>query len=641
MCGIYGMVVRPGLEPDARVVQRMGHTLAHRGPDGDGTVLRGRAALGCRRLAIIDVAHGAQPLANEDGDVIAVCNGEIYNHKALRDRLERGGHRFRTRSDAEVIPHLYEEHGVDFVDALDGMFGIALWDARAKRLVLVRDRMGEKPLYYAMTPAGLLFASEPKAILASGFVDRTVDANAIGGFLRTGYVAAPRSAFGAIAALVPGTRLVVEGESARVAPFWELGPFLDGPAAALDLDSAAAALRRELERSVRAALVSDVPVGVFLSGGLDSTTVAAIARSQLGAELDSFTLAFDVPSFDEREHALLAARELGTRPHVLTITPELFLEGLRELAPLMDEPIADQSFVPTYLLARYARTRVKVVLVGEGSDELFAGYPTYPGGLLAGWYRRLPERVRDVLRGLAPHIGAPHGNVTLRYMARRFLELAEAPAAIRHRAWMGTMSAQMVEGLAVRGGPLDAPRDAATLDTPAARSELDALLALDLTGYLRDELLTQLDRATMAASLEGRAPFLDHHLVEFACRLPAHLKLRGPIGKRVLRRAVADLVPAHTRRRVKRGLAVPVAAWLAGPLLPFLRETLDGLDPRVFRREAVQALLDEHVERRRDNRRELWALMVLQLWIDSCAARWECGSTHVARTPALAAVAAR
>ncbi len=617
MCGIYGILAPPGASAERGVLDRMGRTLVHRGPDGDGVLLRGRAGLGCRRLAIIDVEHGAQPLTNERGDVTVVCNGEIYNHRTLRDRLVSAGHRFRTRSDVEVIPHLYEERGMDFLDELDGMFALALWDERAGRLVLARDRMGEKPLYYASTASGLIFASEPKAILATGVVDRAADIDAIAGFLRTGYVSAPSSAFGAISAVVPGTRVVAEG--LRRASYWDIGPFLEGSPAALDLESAAVALRRELERSVRAALVSDVPVGVFLSGGLDSTSVAAIARAELGGEVDSFTIAFDVESFDERDHALLAARELGTRPHVLTITPELFLEGLRALAPLMDEPIADQSFVPTYLLARYARTRVKVVLVGEGSDELFAGYPTYPGGVLASWYRRLPAPLRAMLRSAAPHVGTPHGNVTLRYMVRRFLELAEAPPAVRHRAWMGTMSADAVAALATPGGALAELPTRDAVETPHARSALDALLRLDLTGYLRDELLTQLDRATMAASLEGRAPFLDHHLVEFACSLPPGLKLRGPIGKRVLRRAVADVVPAHTRRRIKRGLAVPLAAWLAGPLLPFVRDTLERLDPRVFRREAVQALLDEHVERRRDNRRELWALIVLQLWSDACA----------------------
>src|SRR5262245_26538470 len=625
MCGIYGVVMRPGVEVAGSGVRRIGQTSIHRRPRRAGVTVEGRAGLGCRRLAIIDVEHGAQPLANEHGDVLVVCNGEIYNHRALREHLGRAGHRFRTGSDAEVIPHLYEEHGLDFVDRLEGMFGLALWDARARRLVLARDRMGEKPLYYATTAAGLLFASEPKAILASGLVDRTADTLAVCGFLRTGYVAAPRSPFAHISALLPGTRLVVEGESARVEPFWKVAPFLAETPLALDLESAARELRRQLVRSVEAALVSDVPVGVFLSGGLDSAAVAAIARSRVGSSLDTFTVGFDVPSFDERGHAAQVVRALGTRSHVLTITPELFLDGLRALAPFLDEPVADQSLIPTYLLARFARAHVKVVLVGEGSDELFAGYPTYPGGLLAAHYRRLPPRLRQLLRAVTPRLGAPHGNVPLRYLLRRFLELAEAPTVARHRAWTGVMGQHQLEKLIAPSGPLTAGSGLDESDTdngPPARGELDALLGLDLTGYLRDELLTNLDRATMAASLEGRAPFLNHHLVEFACRLPAGLKLRGAIGKRVLRRAVADIVPAHTRWRVKRGLAVPLAAWLGGPLLPFARETLARLDPSVFRREAVQELLDEHVERRRDNRRELWALLVLQLWVEHNAAAW-------------------
>jgi asparagine synthase (glutamine-hydrolysing) len=618
MCGIYGVVAYRDGTLDAAMLARMASELVHRGPDGDGLAVRDGAALGCRRLAIIDVEGGAQPLSDEGGGVLVVCNGEIYNHNALREDLERRGHTFRTRSDAEVIPHLYEERGVDFVDALDGMFGLALWDARTGRLVLARDRMGEKPLYYAVTRTALVFASEPKAILATGLVDRVADGEAIAGYLRTGYVATPRSAFAAIRKLVPGTRLVLDADIARVESFWDVAPHLSGPPVALDLATAATAVRSALERAVEAALESDVPVGVFLSGGLDSTSVAAIARARLGS-LDTFTLGFDVPSFDEREYAALAARTLGTRPHVLMVTPDLFLEGLRELVTVIDEPLADQSLVPTYLLARHARAWVKVVLVGEGSDELFAGYPTYVGGLWAARYRRLPGGLRRGLAAVAPCLGSPHGNTTLRYLLRRFLEMADAPTATRHRAWTGCMSPQGLDALSVPGGPL-----VGTIEPPArpARSELDTLLGLDLTGYLRDDLLTNLDRATMAASIEGRAPFLNHHLVELACRLAPELKLRGVVGKRVLRRAVADLVPAAIRRRVKRGLSVPLATWLAGPLLPFARETLARLDPDVVRPAAVRNLLDDHVARRRDNRRELWALIVLQLWVETTEARW-------------------
>ena len=611
MCGIYGMV---GADAEA-VLPRMSATLVHRGPDGDGWAVRGAGGVGCRRLAIIDVAGGAQPLADETGDVIAVCNGEIYNYAALRAGLESRGHRFRTHSDAEVLPHLYEERGIDFVHPLDGMFGLALWDARRGRLVLARDRMGEKPLYHATTAAGFLFASEPKALLASGHVGREPDWVALGAYLRTGYVPNPASAFAAVRKLPPGGRLVLEGESARADRYWEVAPFLAAPPSPLGLDAAAVELRAHLVRAVRAALVSDVPLGVFLSGGLDSTAVTAVTRS-VGGELNTFALGFTERGFDERDHAALAARALGTRHHTFTITPSLFLEGVRDLAPLIDEPLADPAWVPTFLLSRFARTHVKTVLVGEGADELFAGYPTYLGGALAARYARLPAGVRRAVAAAAPALGAPRGNTTLRYLLRRFLEEADAPAAARHRAWTGCVDAPRLAALATPGGPLAAPPEPAD---PPARSAIDALLALDLTGYLADDLLPKLDRASMAASLEGRAPFLDHHLVEFACRLPAEHKLRGLATKRVLRRAVADLVPPPIRRRVKRGLTVPLATWLAGPLLPFARATLDRLDPRAVRPEAVRALLDEHVARRRDNRRELWALIVLQLWREACA----------------------
>jgi len=615
VCGIYGLVARDGAARAEAVLPRMAASLAHRGPDGDGAAISGQAALGCRRLAIIDVAGGVQPLRNEAGDVIAVCNGEIYNSAALRSALEARGHRFRTHSDAEVVPHLYEEHGLDFVDSLDGMFGLAVWDARRGRLVLARDRLGEKPLYYATTPDGFFFASEPKALLAGGVVSNTPDWEALALYLRTGFVPAPASAFRDVVKLPPGGRLVLEGEGFVVDRYWEVAPLLAASPLALDLEAAAGALRAHLARAVRAALVSDVPLGLFLSGGLDSTAIAALARPAVEGELATFALGFDVAGFDEREHAALAARALRTRHRTLTITPELFLEGVRDLVPLLDEPLADPALVPTFLLARFARTEVKVVLVGEGGDELFAGYPTYLGGSLSAGFRRLSPRFRRLLAGAAPLLGAPHGNTTFRYLIRRFLEAAEMPAAARHRAWTGCVDAELLASIAAPAGPLVVPPEP---ETPAARSEVDALLALDLTGYLADDLLPKLDRATMAASLEGRAPFLDHHLVEFACRLPVTLKLRGLATKRVLRRAMADVVPGAIRRRVKRGLTVPLAAWLAGPLLPFARATLARLDPHVIRPDAVRALLDAHVAGRRDNRRELWALVMLQLWSEAC-----------------------
>jgi len=591
----------------------MGAALAHRGPDGDGTRTIGDATLGCRRLAIIDVAGGAQPLANETGDVVAVCNGEIYNHTALRERLAARGHRFRTGSDAEVLPHLYEEHGPDLVHELEGMFGLAIWDARARRLVLARDRMGEKPLYHAAAGGRLCFASEPKALLAAGAVAPEPDWPALAAYLCVGYVPWPASAFTGIAKLPPGGRLVHDASGVRLDRYWEAASWCGAPALDLDPVAAATQVRAELARSVEAALMSDVPLGVFLSGGLDSTAIAALARPHVG-ELATFSIGFDVPGFDELAYAGLVARALGARHRTITVTPELFLAGVRALAGMLDEPLADPALVPTFLLSRMAREDVKVVLVGEGGDELFAGYPTYLGAGLAERYRRLPSTMRRALAATTRSLGASAGNTTLRYLARRFVEEATAPPAVRHRAWTGCMSRERLGTLVAPGSPLVIPPEPTPIE---ARTEVDALLGLDLEGYLPDDLLAKLDRAGMAASLEARAPFMNHRLVELACRLPVSLKLRGLETKRVLRRAMTDVVPRAISRRTKRGLTVPLAAWLAGPLHGFAAETLGRLDRRLVQEGTVRTLLADHVARRRDNRRELWSLIMLQLWLES------------------------
>jgi asparagine synthase (glutamine-hydrolysing) len=594
---------------------RMSAALAHRGPDGDGTRTAGDATLGCRRLAIIDIAGGAQPLANETGDVIAVCNGEIYNHAALRERLVARGHRFRTRSDAEVLPHLYEERGPDLVHQLEGMFAFAIWDTRTRRLVLARDRMGEKPLYHAVSNGHFCFASEPKALVEAGVVEREPDWAALAAYLCQGYVPWPASAFTGIAKLPPGGRLVRDSTGQQLDRYWGATTWCAAPALDLELRDAARQVRAELARAVRAALMSDVPLGVFLSGGLDSTAIVALARPHVD-ELATFSIGFDVPGFDELEYAGQVARALSTRQRTLTVTPELFLQGVHALARQLDEPLADPALVPTFLLSRMARDDVKVVLVGEGGDELFAGYPTYLAAGLAARYRRLPPSMRHGLTAAARWLGASAGNTTLRYLARRFIEEASAAPATRHRAWTGCMSPARLAALVSPGSPLVIPGEPMA---SAARTEVDALLGLDLEGYLPDDLLAKLDRAGMAASLEGRAPFMNHRLVELACGLPIALKLRGLETKRVLRRALADAVPAAIARRKKRGLTVPLAAWLAGPLHGFAIETLGRLDRRLVRDRAVRELLADHVARRRDNRRELWSLIMLQLWLESFA----------------------
>jgi asparagine synthase (glutamine-hydrolysing) len=607
-------MVRGRTAPSHERLAGMAARLAHRGCDGNGQSIDDWAGLGCRRLAIIDVAGGRQPLANERADVLAVCNGEIYNHAALRAELASRGHGFRTRSDAEVVPHLYDEHGLDFVEWLDGMFAVALWDAPRKRLVLARDRLGEKPLYYASTPAGFFFASEPKALLGTGHIDRTPNWPALARYLHLGYIPTDATAYEHVRVVPPGGRLVFEDGQVRVDRYWTVAPFISAPPIETGMATAATTVRTLLDRAVQSTLTSDVPVGVFLSGGLDSTAVAALARRVIGPSLGTFSIGFDTPAFDESGPAAAAARALDTRHHAVTITPSLFLEGLRGLVPLLDEPIADPALVPLYLLAREARAHVKVALVGEGSDELFGGYPTYLGALLARRYERLPRCVRRLGSAAGGRLGASAGNTTLRYLARRFLETTALPPVARHHAWVGCFRPEALAALATPGGPLRKPVEMPpALD---ARSELDTLLALDLTSYLPGDLLVKLDRATMAVSLEGRAPFLDHHLVEFACRLPAALKLRGVTGKVVLRQAVADLVPPSVLRRTKRGLTTPLASWIAGPLLPFVRATLARLPSGIVRREAVRELLEVHLARKRDNRREIWALVMLQLWLE-------------------------
>jgi asparagine synthase (glutamine-hydrolysing) len=597
------------------MVAAMGAALAHRGPDGDGTRTIGDATLGCRRLAIIDVAGGAQPLANETGDVVAVCNGEIYNHATLRERLVARGHRFRTRSDAEVLPHLYEEHGADLVHELEGMFGFAIWDAGTRRLVLACDRMGEKPLYHAASGGRVYFASEPKALLRAGAAARDPDWPALAAYLCQGYVPWPASAFSGIAKLPPGGRLVHDTAGIRLDRYWQAANWCGAPALDLGPEEAAEQVRTELARSVEVALMSDVPLGVFLSGGLDSTAIAALARPHVD-RLATFSIGFDVRGFDELGYAGLAARTLGTRHRTLTVTPGLFLDGVQTLGQRLDEPLADPALVPTFLLSQMAREDVKVVLVGEGGDELFAGYPTYLGAGLASRYRRLPPALRTALSAATRSLGASAGNTTLRYLARRFVEEATASPAVRHRAWTGCMSPARLAEIVAPGSPLVIPPEPTAFE---ARTEVDGLLALDLEGYLPDDLLVKLDRAGMAASLEARAPFMNHHLVELACRLPVMLKLRGLETKRVLRRALAGIVPRSIARRTKRGLTVPLAAWLAGPLHRFAADTLGRLDHRLVRESAVRQLLGDHVARRRDNRRELWSLIMLQLWLESSA----------------------
>jgi asparagine synthase (glutamine-hydrolysing) len=620
VCGIAGFTADTliGHRADA-VIRAMCDALRHRGPDDEG-YHTGGAVLGARRLSIIDLAGGHQPIPNEDGTVWVVQNGEIYNFPELRAEAARRGHRFRTRSDTEVLVHLYEDHGPDLVDRLEGMFAFAVWDARLRRLVLARDRMGKKPLHYARPRGGLVFASELKALLRHPGVTPALSAAALARYLAFDYVPAPLAIFDGVAKLPPGHVLVFEDGNARVSRYWDL-PAPDGNGAGAP--DAAERLLRLLEAATARRLLSDVPLGAFLSGGIDSSAVAALMTRHSASPVQTFSIAFEERSFDESRYAREVATCLGTDHHEEVMAPAVMAALASRLGEILDEPLADASILPTYLLSRFTRRYVTVALSGDGGDELFAGYPTYQAHQVA---RRLAWTPRPVLigaRALAGRLPVSYADLSLDFKIRRFLSGLGHPLALRHTLWLGTFGPhelpevlapdvwRAVEAddlLAEVRGHLRAARD---------RDWLGTLLYLDAKLYLQDGVLVKVDRASMACSLEVRCPFLDTAVVEFASRLPAHQKLRGLTTKFLLKRALKGLLPDRILHRRKKGFGVPVGAWIRGPWRDLFRDVL-GRD-RLTRQgllnpQAVARLLDEHLAGTHDHRKKLWNLFVLQIW---------------------------
>lgn len=605
----------------------MSATLVHRGPDGVGDASCRGADLGFRRLAIVDVGAVPPPYSTEDGQVWSVCNGEIYNGDELRRGLAERGHRFATDGvDTEAIPHLYEEVGTSLPERLDGMFAFAVWDAPRGRLLLARDRAGEKPLFYAPLPDGrLAFASELRALLAVPELPRAVDPQALSRFLLHDYFPAPLTPLAGVRKLPAGHLLVWENGSFRVERYWSLAERFGGPSPS-DPRRAAEELDRLIAQAVQRRKRSDVPVGVFLSGGLDSTVVLAHLSEQNGPGVPVFCLGHRDPAFDESRFAAETARFYKADFNALILDEPELDDGLRRIAEGFDEPLGDASIIPTHLLALFARRKVKVVLSGEGSDELFAGYPTYLGDRLADWYLKLPAGARrGLLKTLHALLPVKMGNNGLDYLLGRFEQGADLGRIERHHAWFGSMPP-------ARQRPLFGPALRAALDgddpfssaravvggrpLPDAISEL---LLSDFSMYLQDDLLTKVDRATMLASLEARAPFLDHELAEYAAALPSAFKLRGTTGKWILRRAEARRLPPDVLRRRKRGFTIPFSRWLLSGLGPRMKRRFapERVEARgLFDPAAVAALLDEHLERRADHKKPLFTLLTLDLWCD-------------------------
>lgn len=626
MCGIAGFVNPGGLPADRAVLERMTATLRHRGPDGEGLLCRGPVALGHRRLSIIDIAGGAQPMGNAAGSTWITYNGEIYNDPAVRRRVEAAGIAFRTQCDTESVLLAFEAAGLrDFAPLLNGMFALAIWDEPRGRLILARDRMGQKPLYYAVAEGGaLVFGSEVKAVLAHPGVGRQLDPAGLARYLFYEYLPGEYSIWGGVRKLPPGHLLAWERGRADVRRYWETpGPDPTPP----PFDRAAADFWGRFRAAVGRHCRSDVPLGVFLSGGVDSSAVAAAVREwEPGRRVRTFSIGFDDPSFDESAHARAVARHLGTEHHERTFSAGAVLDLLPGVAGWLDEPFGDASVLPTHLLSRFARGEVTVALGGDGADELMAGYPTFGAERAARAYARLPKFARAAVGSVVDRLPVDHRNLSLDFKAKQFLRGAGEAPALAHQRWLGSFAGAEIARLLVDPGGADVEAEHLARAAPLAdrADPLRASLRLYQATYLPDDILFKVDRASMACGLEVRAPFLDAELVDYVATLPTGYHLRGGVGKRLLKRALAGRLPEAILRRPKKGFGIPVARWLRGPLSPLLGSLLEpGRIARqgLFRPAEVARIVGEHQAGVRDHRKPLWSLLMFQLWHDQWLGR--------------------
>jgi asparagine synthase (glutamine-hydrolysing) len=622
MCGIVG-ILRDRELIAVDVLRAMNGVQRHRGPDDERYFVQQPDAagagigLGFSRLSIIDVEGGRQPLTGEDGTVVLVFNGEIYNFQELRRELVARRHVFTTRTDSEVLVHLYEELGNRCVDRLNGMFAFAIWDSRRRTLLLARDRLGEKPLYFAETRDGVLFASELKALLAHPECPRRIDPEALELYLTLDYVPSPRTIFSGVHKLPAGHLAVVHEGRVSVERYWDI-PFERGHDRS-DQDWIEE-FHHRLSEAVRLRLVSDVPLGAFLSGGIDSSSVAALMTEHLDpAAVKTFSIGFAESSFDESDHARRVAASLGVEHHEQVFTPTEMLEIFPHVLASLDEPFADASILPTYLLSLFARESVTVALGGDGSDELLAGYPTFQAETAARWYR-LPRLVHErLVQPAAQLLPVSTTNFSRDFKVKRFLRGAALPTDVRHAAWLGPfLPAELSSVLVETAQAFDPYGDTRCIFSSAPTvNPLERLIYQYAKTYLQDDILVKVDRASMLASLEVRSPFLDHTLVEFLGRVPPRLKMRGLATKVILKEAMRATLPRGIAERPKKGFGIPVAAWFKNELR---NELGDELSPTrlasqgIFQPEAVQRLVEDHLSGRRDNRKELWALFVFQHW---------------------------
>jgi len=621
MCGIAGLVMPRTPQRDA-MLRRMSRAIIHRGPDSDGFHEDSHAGLAMRRLAIIDVQHGEQPVYNESRQVVAVFNGEIYNYREIQAHLEARGHVLGSRSDSDVIPHLYEEYGLDFVQHLHGMFAIALWDRTRSRLILARDRFGKKPLYYRHDANGTAFASELKALLADPATDRAPDPVALSHYLTYQYVPAPFCALTSVRKVEPASFLVFEAGTCRASTYWSLDyGHADVPRTS-DMPALAEELRDRLLKAVRSRLVSERPLGAFLSGGLDSSAIVAAMSRVSTEQVKTFSIGFDDDSFNELPYARKVAELYGTDHHEMIVRPDV-TGILSKIARSFDEPFADSSAIPSYYLAQMAREHVVVALNGDGGDEAFGGYLRYPRFLQTPARDLPPILARSLFRSGRLLRPLAHTSSIASRLVRASVLLAEPRAARRYARFMSYFRPEEKDRLLSDDfADSIAGSDSYDLidrvwDAHAETDAVNRLLAVDTSTYLPGDLLPKVDITTMASSLEARSPFLDHQLVEWAAALPGELKVRSGTTKWLLKQALEPWLPHELIHRPKMGFGVPLAAWLRGPIRDLAFDTLTDGRARSrgwFRSDAVRQLLTDHMAGS-DHSPQIYALLMLELWM--------------------------
>ena len=619
MCGIAGKIDLTG-PVDHQLLVRMCEAVEHRGPDSRGTYESDGVGLGVQRLAVIDLSTGDQPIYNEDRSIVVVLNGEIYNYVELRAGLRTRGHRFATNGDTEVIVHLYEEYGLGCVDQLRGMFAFALWDEPRRRLMLARDRVGKKPLFYRVTPTTLWFGSEPRAILQDPDISREVDVDAIDSYLRFQYVPHPLTAFKALAKLPPAHVLSWDGGPPELARYWQLDYRPGEPCTTGD---AVEIVRESLLEATRLRLRSDVPLGAFLSGGVDSSAVVAAMAMQASGQTKTFSIGFDVDGYDETPFAREVAQRYSCEHHEFVVDADA-IEVLPRMVWHYGEPFADSSALPSFYLSELTRGHVTVALNGDGGDESFAGYERYRSELLAERLAVLPVSLRRAVAIGAKRLGGGHRARTVRARAVRGLAVVAEVPSTRYDRWMSYFDRRDLDQLyspAFTSGLPPDPTAERLLSEPwsgtRASDPVSRMLDVDVQTYLPGDLLVKVDIATMAHSLEVRSPFLDHVLMERVARLPGSMKLRRGKLKFLLKEATRPWLPESVIDRPKMGFGAPIASWFRGALSSLPEDVL--LDPvatdrDIFKREHVKSLIDDHRAGVRDHASKLWSLIVLELW---------------------------